>query len=218
MIILSNKQAHRAEETKKAILAAAKELFSARGFDAVTIREIARKAKCSHTTIYLYFKDKVDLLHQLAFPLLQKLHNQCEAVMQDDARDKQQALYEISRIYVHFCFHHHSLYHLMIMANSSRIDEEYPETALNQIRLQFFQLLQTALSDCLEIKENKVSLTYARIFFYTLHGMVSSYIESKESSKELTGRLMPVLDEMVHVLLLGMKEKIKVDKKKHEMG
>lgn len=202
------KPSHRAEQTRNAILAAAKALFSTRGFDAVTIREIAKKAKCSHTTIYLYFQDKEDLLFQLAFPLLKELLYQCEAVLNDKTRDHQQMVYDISRIYVQFCLRHHSLYYLITLANSTRVDDESPKTALNQIRLQFFRLLQQVLIDGLGIKDKQESLTYARIFFYMLHGMVSTYMESRETSEELIRKLMPVLDDMVDVLVWGMKEKM----------
>ncbi len=61
----------RSEETKRMILKAAGKLFSEKGYDAVTMREIAKEAGCSHTTIYLYFKDKETLLHQLSMPTLQ---------------------------------------------------------------------------------------------------------------------------------------------------
>jgi len=70
---MSTKQEQRSEETKTSILSAAGTLFASRGYDAVTMREIAKAAGCSHTTIYIYFKDKEALLLQLSMPPLKTL-------------------------------------------------------------------------------------------------------------------------------------------------
>jgi hypothetical protein len=72
---MSRKQVLRAEETKKAILSEAGKLFAEQGFHAVTMREIAKKAGCSHTTIYIYFTDKETLLYQLSMPPLKELQH-----------------------------------------------------------------------------------------------------------------------------------------------
>ena len=58
------------EEMKKRILEAAKKLFLEQGFEKTSIRNIAEEIEYSPGTIYLYFKDKNDLLfalHQEAF-------------------------------------------------------------------------------------------------------------------------------------------------------
>jgi AcrR family transcriptional regulator len=68
-----SKQMKRSEETKNSIITAAQKLFAEQGYDTVTMREIAKEAGCSHTTIYIYFKDKVALLNQLAMPSLLEL-------------------------------------------------------------------------------------------------------------------------------------------------
>ncbi len=52
-------------ETRDQILDAARELFAAKGVEAVTMREIARKIEYTPTTIYVHFKDKEALLHEI---------------------------------------------------------------------------------------------------------------------------------------------------------
>lgn len=47
-----------ASETKLSIILAARELIAIKGFESVTMREIAAKAGCSHTAIYMYFGTK----------------------------------------------------------------------------------------------------------------------------------------------------------------
>ena len=49
-------------QTNAAIGAAALELFAARGYDAVTVAEVAAAAQVGERTLYRYFSDKEDLL------------------------------------------------------------------------------------------------------------------------------------------------------------
>lgn len=51
---------------RERILAAARELFASEGYEAVSMRKIARLIDQSPTTIYLYFRDKRELLTCIA--------------------------------------------------------------------------------------------------------------------------------------------------------
>jgi len=51
--------------TRARVLQAAKALFARRGIDAVTIAELARKARVSASTVYSLFKSKEGVLHAL---------------------------------------------------------------------------------------------------------------------------------------------------------
>jgi AcrR family transcriptional regulator len=57
-------RARKKRQTRAAIAAAAMELFKARGFDAVTIADIAAAADVSRKTIFNYFPAKEDLAFQ----------------------------------------------------------------------------------------------------------------------------------------------------------
>lgn len=65
--------AHRAlvRERQKQILDAAARLFAEKGFAGATIRDVARAAGVSEGTIYLYFKNKQDLLVHLPRQFMQ---------------------------------------------------------------------------------------------------------------------------------------------------
>ena len=54
------------EEKRRFILKAAAAAFGARGFHAVTVRDIARRAGIAHGTFYLYFNDKKDVYRALS--------------------------------------------------------------------------------------------------------------------------------------------------------
>jgi AcrR family transcriptional regulator len=53
------------EQLRQEILDAARDLFASEGYEQFSMRRIAEKIEYSPTTIYLYFKDKDDLLHTL---------------------------------------------------------------------------------------------------------------------------------------------------------
>jgi len=51
------------QQTRKAIFDAARRLFDAKGFDAVTVAEVARAADVSEVTVFNYFPAKDDLFY-----------------------------------------------------------------------------------------------------------------------------------------------------------
>lgn len=66
------------------ILDAARELFVARGIEAVSMREIAKRVGYSPTTLYLYFQDKQHLLQTLCDHDFLTLAHELRALEQED--------------------------------------------------------------------------------------------------------------------------------------
>ena len=64
MGVAERKERHR-EDLKNEILQAAKSLFTEKGYEATSIRAIAEKIEYSPATIYLYYKDKNEIVHAL---------------------------------------------------------------------------------------------------------------------------------------------------------
>ncbi len=63
------------ENLRQEIFDAASDLFSKEGYGQVSMRKIADKIEYSPATIYLYFKDKDDLLHQICEDTFAHLRN-----------------------------------------------------------------------------------------------------------------------------------------------
>jgi AcrR family transcriptional regulator len=72
-------RAGRRTERREAILAAALEEFSARGFAATRLDDVARRAGVAKGTIYLYFRDKQSLFQELVRTMLSPLVGAIEA-------------------------------------------------------------------------------------------------------------------------------------------
>ena len=204
-----HKQELRSTETRSDILAAAGTLFAKRGFAAVTMREIAGQAGYSHTTIYIHFKDKEALLHELSMPPLQELKQRMEAILLHHESSAEERLKGISREFIRFCLQNRTMYTIFFGAKAGRVDEEQPALAINQLRNELFQFLQQALQNCLDRQRNDLLLSSARIFFFTIQGIVGTYTYSAETPEALMERLSPTFDDAVEVLLLGFQQQQK---------
>lgn len=200
------KKEQRAQETKNLILKAAGKLFSIKGYDAVTMREIAKEAGCSHTTIYLYFKDKEALLHQLAMPTLQKLYTQLSALLKSEEATSLDKLKNISHVYIIFGLENQNMYSVLINAKSSKVDEAQPELEINKLRIKLFEMLMEALQHCLSIPKGEQLLTYTRIFYYHLNGILTTYSYMHESLDTLLDRLTPTFDLSIEILIAGFRK------------
>jgi AcrR family transcriptional regulator len=213
---MSRKQEQRAEETKRSILEAAGALFAERGYDAVTMREIAKKAGCSHTTIYLYFDDKETLLHQLAAPPLQSLKDEMERISAQNKHPSDK-LKEIFLAYIHFCLANRSMHTIFFGAGASRVDEEEPALEINRLRIGLFRLLMRSLQEFLHIgQDDERLLAYSRICYFTLYGIVATYTPSKETVEQLMDRLSSTFHTAVDALLIGFQRLLKEEANHHE--
>ena len=89
------------EQLRRQILSAARELFVNEGYENVSMRKIADKIEYSPTTIYLYFKDKADLLDSVCKETLLNLLNTLELLKRDKS-DPVEVLRKSGKAYVEF--------------------------------------------------------------------------------------------------------------------
>jgi AcrR family transcriptional regulator len=202
---MTTEKGSRAEETKRRILQAAGELFAERGFQTVTMREIAKRAGCSHTAIYMHCKDKEELLHQLAVPPLEEFRSELQTLLEANPVGSVAALQQASFGWMRFSLQYRSIASVIVTMKSVRVDEPAPELKINQIRLEIFNLLSEVLVRSLPVglTENQ-KLMCSRIYFYMLMGVLNTYIDSEENTAELLKRLTPILEESMNVMHAGM--------------
>lgn len=112
MGIKERKERHK-EDLRQRILDAAKVLFLKEGYEATSIRKIAAAIEFSPTTIYLYYKEKNDILFALqkeGFKLLRSQFAVLEKV--DNPFERLKAL---GRGYLQFAFENPEFYELMFV-------------------------------------------------------------------------------------------------------
>ncbi len=72
-------------EMKRKIKDAAVELIEQEGYENLSIRKIAAKIEYSPTTIYLYYKDKAEIITDMSADLYHKIEHNTAAIMNSDA-------------------------------------------------------------------------------------------------------------------------------------
>lgn len=72
-------------EMKKKIKGAAIELIEQEGYEKLSIRKIAAKIEYSPTTIYLYYKDKAEIISDMSYDLYHKVERNAAAIIDGNA-------------------------------------------------------------------------------------------------------------------------------------
>ena len=98
---VKERRAREKEQLRHQILSVARELFVNEGYENVSMRKIADKIEYSPTTIYLYFKDKADLLDSVCKETLLSLLNTLELLKRDKS-DPVEVLRKSGKAYVEF--------------------------------------------------------------------------------------------------------------------
>lgn len=99
--------------TKDMILKAAMTLLKQDGYEAVTIKTLAKELKCSTQPVYLSFSGMEELREEL-IPLAVK---EFEDTMKKDSRDGQLRLYEME--YIHFARQEPRLFYFLFMRSNA---------------------------------------------------------------------------------------------------
>lgn len=171
--IAKNKRIERKEELRKRILEAAKDLFLKQGYDSVSIRKIADKLAISPTTIYLYYKEKGDVIYALHQEGFKSLAVQFEALR--TVEEPFERLKAMGRNYIKFALENPDFYELMfIMKGPIEFVDRHSACEWEEGEAAFGALLNT-VADC---KRNGyfrgIELNQMALFVWsTIHGICS---------------------------------------------
>jgi AcrR family transcriptional regulator len=159
------------------ILETAMKLFLKAGFERVTIRAIAREIEYSPATIYLYFKDKNEILYALQEIGFDKLYEAQQTVL--SVKDPLKRLREQGKVYVSFALDNPEFYDLMfIMRGPVKKMKEKKKWETN---LRSYGLLRDTVQACIETgalkRTNSDAATFA--FWSLTHGIASLIIRER---------------------------------------
>lgn len=194
----------KSEKTKRTILQSAKELFMKKGFNNVTVREIAANANVSHTTIYLYYKDKEELLNEIA---LQPLLDFKKVILSkfDELREKPKLLIkEIGKQLTFFGICNRTMYDVYFNQGSVNVQKKEPSLEVNKIRNELFGYITKSFSLLYPMRSKEHNTKYARMFYFFTNGLITSYVNNTEETEVILERIKSMIDEMYEILLCGM--------------
>lgn len=188
MGVAERKERHK-EELKKEILNAAKELYMEKGYEATSIRNIAEKIEYSPATVYLYYKDKDEImhaLHQEGFKMLIEYFQPLFNITNPFERLK-----ALGKAYIQFALDQPEMYKLIFLMEEpmAHVDECLDE-AWDEGQGAYESLFNT-VKDCQEAGYFKKFETHGISFMIwsTMHGLCtlrnSGHLEHMLKAKEL---------------------------------
>jgi AcrR family transcriptional regulator len=164
---------------REEILEAARELFVKEGYESVSMRRLAQEIEYSPTTIYLYFRDKQDLIHQLCDETFSLLIRRLKD-LHLDLGDPLEGLRKAGYAYVQFGLEHPDHYRATFVI--PHCHEEMvgltPEELEADSGMQCFNSLRMGVAECIRLGYFKpVDIeTTSQAIWANLHGITSLLI------------------------------------------
>lgn len=159
---------------RQQILAVARELLAKEGYERISMRKIAERIEYSPTTIYLYFRDKDELVRQVCEETFDLLTRKLQKVVAEE-RDPIAQLKAGLKAYVSFGIKHPDHYRVSLMM-------PHPQETSSGFRTSpgaaAFQILVDGVARAVEsgcFRETDV-MAISQSLWSTVHGLVSLQI------------------------------------------
>ncbi|MEN0049198.1 MAG: TetR/AcrR family transcriptional regulator [Bacteroidota bacterium] len=159
------------EELRQLILKEATQMFLKEGYEKTSMRKIAKKIEYSVGTIYLYYKNKDELLYAVQGVAFDHFLNYMKPLM--DIEHPVERLKKMGEIYLFFSLQNPDYYDLMFVIES-------PMNAVKEHESwnkgeQLFAVLRTTIQECIDqgyTKETNVD-ALSFMIWSAMHGMVT---------------------------------------------
>lgn len=196
-------------EIRKMILDASMKLFVEEGFEKVSIRRIADIIEYSPTTIYLYFKDKNEILFHLCEMGFQQMGEYNQTLW--DIKNPLLRLHKMGENYIQFGLAYPEFYDLMFM-------QKAPMDALEQLHCGDWDSgdialdrLKSIIQECMDanmIAKGDVNAV-AMAIWSLVHGLVSLAISKRMDKLVDDKNLAPSMHQALNWLLNSIDQSIK---------
>lgn len=177
MGIVERKERER-EEMRLRILEAARKLFLDNGYEKTSIRSIADAIEYSPATIYLYFKDKNELLFALHQEAFQKLIEEFSNVLH--IRDPYERLLAMGKHYMAYAFENPDLYELMFLMTSPIETLDSREDIWEDGHIAF-GMLTAIVDECINANyfKNTEVETISMMIWAQVHGLATIHLRKR---------------------------------------
>ncbi len=198
---VKERRAREKEQLRRRILSAARELFVTEGYESVSMRKIADMIEYSPTTIYLYYKDKADLLDSVCKETLLHLLNTLD-LLRKDKSDPVETLRKSGKAYVEFGLKYPQDYKLTFVVRPQF--QKGLGLQEGSVGERVFSYLRTIVSECIRQKKfRQVDVeTTGQVLWSTVHGVTLLLIDFPDfpwTEKE------KLIDMVIHTMIEGLK-------------
>ena len=195
------RRAREKEQLRRQIIDAARELFVSEGYENVSMRKIADKIEYSPTVIYLYFKDKADLLDSACQETLLGLLDTVE-LLKRDKNNPVEALRKSGKAYVDFGLKYPQDYKLtFVIRPQFQKGLGLEEGSVGE---RVFSYLCAMVSECVRQKAfRQVDVeTTGQALWSAVHGVTLLLIDFPDFPWTATDKL---IDTVIDTMIEGLK-------------
>jgi AcrR family transcriptional regulator len=192
------------EALRREILAAARELFISEGYERVSMRRIAERIEYSPTTIYLYFRDKSEILDEICEQTFARLARSLELI-EAKGLDPLDGLREGCQAYVQFGLRNRHQYRLTFMVSSESVERGEESRYEGSMGERAFGFLERSVARCVEagyFREGEVALA-SQVVWVSIHGLTSLLIALGEDDFPWVGKKQ-LIGETIETLIRGL--------------
>ena len=163
---MSPRKAGTQELTRDIIVQKARIMFVEKGYQAISMRGLAKELACSHGAIYYHFKNKAELFYAIVDEGFAALNQRIEETLKGNEQENQK-LHRLMLRFIEFGLDNQSQYEMMFMQREKEVDS-LSRQAANLSYEKFAQAVQA-------LSANKLKLSSIWFAFLSLHGFVSHY-------------------------------------------
>ncbi len=192
---IRHRQEQEKQELRQSILTAAGELFLEQGYERFSLRKVAERIGYSPTTIYLYFRDKDDLLFTVVDEGFVRFGQEL-ARAAASTEDHWERLIALGRAYVNFGLQNPVYYQLMFVQRTDFL--MHHSAGESQPRIAAFRILQQTVQEAIDagVLRPGDAETYSDALWALVHGMTSLAISMPTFYAERISRTMEVAWQM----------------------
>ena len=197
---VQERRAREKASIREEILDAARTLFVKEGYEQVSIRKIAEKIEYSPGTIYLYFRDKAEIMERLSDETFAKLEKRMHAI-HEDAANPLDSLRRGIRTYIQFGVDNPNHYIVTFVQAKQLAPEHQPKTGqrcFDHLRGAVRRCIEAGLLNCDDIEE------VAQAIWAGAHGVITLLITSSSFPFIEQSRL---IDRVVTILIEGIRKR-----------
>jgi AcrR family transcriptional regulator len=198
-----NRREQEKEELRQTILRAAGELFVREGYDHFSMRRLAEEIGYSVATLYLYFRDKDDLLFTVVdegFARFTRLLAQAA----ESSEEPWERLTALSEAYISFGLQNPGYYQLMFMWRSDFLAQA--RSGEDEPRFKAFGVLREAVEYAMEAGVVEVGdvESYSDVLWVVMHGIVAMAITIPAFEGERLQKLINLARVTIYKAFHGM--------------
>jgi AcrR family transcriptional regulator len=200
------------EQRKRTILKASRKLFLQKGFNQVTVLQIAQKSSLSKGAIYLYFRSKEEIYIQILLNDIKKFHERVAQIVRKE-RTASVIIADFSDFYIKFFLTDRELFRILInfmLQANNLVSTEKRNTRVIHETDRTISIIEGILQHGMDTGEFKLSKEEIRkvrnAFWGLLNGIILLHLfAGKEENRE--ERIRNNIKKGLDIFIEGLKNR-----------